>query len=146
MKNALFPALIVVAIAGTAFAMSRAPDASSEEEAAVKLASASMTPAIAPWIQAAARDLGHTRVRAYDNSVFIDVGDDRISFFNDKGNLTMHVDLESRYRHAKADRDPALKALELKGKTIFEHALSMQARASVDAQVAQAARTAPVGG
>jgi hypothetical protein len=145
MTKFLFPALIVVACAGTAYAMMRGTPAD-EGEAAVKLpVTASMAPEITPWLQAAATDLGHKAVKAYDGSVYINVGDDKISFFKDKNAMQMHVEFESKYRHSMADREPALKALEAKGQAIFEHALSMQARDASKQQMAARVTSTPEG-
>ncbi len=144
MRRYAFPILIVFACAGTVFAMTR-PTAS-DKEASVKLpVSAAKAPEITPWLTAAAQDLGHKTVRAYDGSVYINVGDDKISFFKEKNQMEMHVEFASKYRHAMADREPALKALEMKGQAIFEHALSMQARDAARQQVASRVTTSPEG-
>ena len=144
MNRYIFPALIVLATAGTVVAMTR--DAPSEDEASVKLpVAASQANEITPWILAAATDLGHKAVRAYDGSVFIKVGDDSIAYYKEKNTMQMRVAFDSKYRHARAERDPALKALESKGETIYEHALSLQARAAAKEQIASRGSSSPEG-
>lgn len=146
MKNVL-PALAIALAAGvTVYAMTKEP-AQSEDAHQVKLPVAAVSaPEITPWLQAAATELGHTKVRAYDGSVFIDVGDDRISFFKEGNSLNMHVAFESKYRHAKADRDPALKELQAKGETIYQQAMQMQARAASKERFASATASTATGG
>ena len=144
MKNTLPVLVLALAAAGTVYAMSQQPVA--EEDAQTRLPIPAVSaPEITPWILAAARELGHTKARAYDGSVFIDVGDDSISYFKQGPAFQMHVAFESKYRHSKAERDPALKALQLKGATIFEHALSLQARAASKERFASTAAAVPAG-
>lgn len=146
MRNVFFPALIAVAIAGTIFAMARAPSEKADQELAVKLpVPADEAQRIAPYLNAAARELGHDRVRAYDGSVFIDLGEESISFFKDQGALTMHVGVETKYRHARKDRATVVKALQDKGQAIYLHALSLQARAEAREQVASTGARPPAG-
>jgi hypothetical protein len=146
MRNLLFPGLIAVALAGTVYAMSRAPDHKADEEAALKLpVTAGQVSHITPYLHAAAKDLGHSRVRGYEGSVFVDLGGDTISFFREKGELTMHVGLETKYRHAKKERTAAVKELQEKGQSIYEHALSLKARAEAREQVASTGERPPAG-
>lgn len=146
MRNFIFPSLIALGIAGTLYAMSRAPSEKADAEGVVKLpVAAAEADKIAPWLNTAARELGHSRVRAYDGSVFIDVGDDSISFFKDDGTLTMHVGVESKYRHARKDRAAVVKGLEEKGQAIYEHALQLRARAESREQVASTGARPPAG-
>ena len=141
----IFPALIALATAVTVVAVTREAPSGQEGSVALPVAAAEAS-AMTPWLLAAAKDLGHQHVRAYDGSIFIPVGDDTISFFKEKNAMQMHVELESQYRHTRAQRDPALKELEVKGQAIFEHALSLQARAQAKEQVAARAASAPAGG
>lgn len=144
MKNNLPVLLVVLAAAGTVYAMAQAPVAEGDAQRRLPVAVVS-APEITPWILAAARELGHTDVRAYDGSVFIDVGDDSISYFKQGQTFQMHVAFESKYRHSKAEREPALKALQQKGETIFQHALSLQARGASKERFASAAAVPPAG-
>lgn len=135
---------LVVAVAGTVFAMTR--EAPPEDDAQVRLPVAAVSaPEITPWLQAAAEALGHKRVRAYDGSVFVEVGDDQISFFKEGNALQMHVGFESKYRHAKHERDDKLKELQSKGHAIFEHAVSLQARSASKERMASAPAAVPAG-
>lgn len=144
MRNAILPALVVLATAGTIYAMSVAPSGKSEEETSVKLTSRSAAE-LTPYLQVAARELGYARPRGYDSGVFIDAGEDKISFFREKDGLTLHVALESRYRHARSERAAALQALESKGREIYETALQLQARAEARAHVASRPSARPTG-
>jgi hypothetical protein len=139
MRTLLFSAAVLAAVT----ACTARP---SEEEANVKLpVTALSVPEVTPWIEKAARELGHTRVRAYQNGVFIDVAGDTISFFREKNGMTMHVGLESKYEHAKSDRAAALKDLQVKGDAIFQQALSLQARSHAESQMAQRPAPSPAG-
>ena len=91
MKTLLPAIAIAIAAAGTVYAMSK--DAPSADEATqVRLPVAAVSaPEITPWILAAARELGHSQVRAYDGSVFISVGDDNISFFKEGFRIDHHA-------------------------------------------------------
>ena len=143
MKNILPVLAIALAAAGTLYAMSKEP---AEADAATRLPVAAVSaPEITPWILAAARDLGHTQVRAYDGSVFIDVGDDSISYFKEGAAFQMHVAFESKYRHSKSEREPALKALQQKGESIYQHAMQLQARSAAEGRFASTAAAVPAG-
>lgn len=144
MKNILPAIAIALAAAGTLYAMNKEPAAEGAAQSRLPIAALS-APEITPWLLAAARELGHTQVRAYDGSVFIDVGDDSISYFKEGQAFQMHVAFESKYRHAKAERDPALKALQAQGETIFQHALSLQARGAAKERLASTAAVVPAG-
>ena len=145
MTKFIFPALIVLGCVGTVFAMTHGGSADAGEKAVKLPVTASAAPEITPWLQAAATDLGHKAVKAYDGSVYIKVGDDKISFFREKNQkeMQMHVEFESKYRHSMAEREPALRALEAKGAAIFEHAVSMQQRNASKEQVAARLTTSP---
>ena len=85
--------------------------------------------AVAERIEKAAREDGLTRIRAYDHAVFIPLEQANLSFVNDKGNLTMHVAVESEYRFKKAERHAALEALKARGNALFARALMLQGAA-----------------
>lgn len=137
MRNIIFPALVALATAGTLYAMSAAPSGQAEGESSVKLAVRDPA-ALTPYLHAAAKELGYAQPRGYDNGVFINAGDDKISFINEKGALTLHVALESRYHHSKSERPVALQGLKDKGRVIFETALQIQSRSNVRDQMATA--------
>ena len=139
-------AVIALALAagGTVYAMAQEPADENHGERTLPVAAASAHE-ITPWILAAARELGHTKVRAYDGSVFIDVGDDSISYFKDGEAFKMHVAFESKFRHSKSERAPALKNLEQKGDSIFRQALLLQARFTQQGRLASAGAALPAG-
>ena len=144
MSKFVFPALIVLAITGTVVAVTRA--APSDEEATVKLpVAATQATEITPYLEVAAKDLGHHTLRAYDGSVYINVGDDKISFFRDKSAMQMHVEFDSKFRHDPSQREADLRALQMKGQTIFEHAMSLQAQQQSKAMVASRGSSVPAG-
>ena len=135
MNRLVFPALIVVGIACVGYAVTR-PSAS-DEEVTVKLpVAAAQVSQLTPYLAAAAKDLGASEAKAYDGSAFVKMGEDSISFTKDKTSLQMRVAFDSKYRHARADRDQALKKLEATGESIYEHAVSLQAIAASKDQVA----------
>ena len=141
------PALcIALAAAATVYAMTMEPaeaDAASQSKLPVAAVSA---PEITPWLRVAAEEMGHAKVRAYDGSVFVELGDDRISFFKEGNSMQMHVAFESKYRHASGDRDAALKELHAKGESIYQKAVDMQARHSANERFASAAARSATGG
>ena len=144
MSRFIFPALIVLACVGTAVAMTR--DAPSDQEATVKLPiAATQATAITPYLQEAAQDLGHHTLRSFDGAVYINVGDDKISFFREKNAMQMHVEFDSKFRHDPAQREADLRALQMKGQTIFEHAMSLQAQQQSKAMVASRGTLVPAG-
>lgn len=141
------PALaIALAAAATVYAMTKEP-AQADKETQSKLPVAAVSaPEITPWLRVAAEELGHAKVRAYDGSVFVELGDDRISFFKEGNSMQMHVAFESKYRHAKNDRAEALKALHAKGEGIYQKAVDMQARHSANERFASAQARSATGG
>lgn len=146
MKTALPFLALAAALGGTVYMMTKEP-AQAEEAAQSKLPVAAVSaPEITPWLHVAAKELGHAKVRAYDGSVFVEVGDDRISFFKEGNSMQMHVAFESKYRHAKSDRDDALKALHAKGESIYQKAVDLQARASANERFASAQARSATGG
>jgi hypothetical protein len=101
-----------------------------ERELAVSMPlSGEAADALIPFIEKAAREDGLTRIRAYDHAVFIPLEQANLSFVNDKGNLTMHVDVESEYRFKKAERHAALEGLKARGNALFARALMLQGAA-----------------
>src|SRR5688572_14185733 len=84
---------------------------------------------IVPFIEKAAREAGHKRVRAYEKDVFIPLEQATLSFVRKGGALTMHVAVESQYRFAKNDRQAALVDLKNVGNGIFTRALHLQGAA-----------------
>jgi hypothetical protein len=101
-----------------------------ERELAVAMPlSGAAADAVIPFIEKAAREEGLTRIRAYDHAVFIPMEQASVSFINDKGNLTMHVAVESEYRFKKAERHAALEALKTRGNALFARALMLQGAA-----------------
>lgn len=146
MRNAIFPALIVAAVVGTVYAMTSAPGAQAEEQAAVKLPVSELdVVALTPYLHKAAKELGYARIRGYDNSVFVPDGDNSINFFRENGALTMHVEVETRFRHAKSERAAVIKELQDKGERIFQQAVSLQAREEARDAVASTGSRRPAG-
>jgi hypothetical protein len=144
MSRFVFPALIAIACAGTVYAVTR--EAPSDQEATVKLpVAANDAKEISPYLEHAAQDLGHHTLRAYDGSVYINVGDDKISFFREKNDMQMHVEFDSKFRHDPAQRDADLRALQMKGQAIFEHAVSLKQQDASQNQFASRAKPTPAG-
>lgn len=84
---------------------------------------------IIPFIEKAARAKGLTRIRAYKKDIFIPLDQAQLSFVNDKGQLTMHVAVESEYRFAKGERQAVLDGLKAKGNALFTEALMLRGAA-----------------
>ena len=81
---------------------------------------------IIPFIEAAARAEGLSRIRAYKKDIFIPLDQAQLSFVNDHGQLTMHVAVESEYRFAKGERQAVLDGLKAKGNALFTEALMLR--------------------
>jgi hypothetical protein len=137
MQKAIFPALIVAGVLFTAYKVTEteAPD----EETAVKLAvNGREAEAVTPYLQAAARQMGHSRVRAYDEGVFIDSDNASIYFTEAKDGMEMHVAFESKYRIPARAREAALKDLKAHGEQIFAKAQELKSLDAMGGAMARA--------
>jgi hypothetical protein len=127
---ALVSASVAVGSGGVFTGVGNFTGVSSERELAVSMPlSGEAADAVLPFIEKAAREGGLTRIRAYDHAVFIPLEQASLSFVNDKGNLTLHVAVESEYRFKKAERHAALEALKAQGNSLFARALMLQGAA-----------------
>jgi hypothetical protein len=141
MRNLIFPLLLVatVGVAASQYFAEEPP----EKEMTVPLVA---TADIAPYLEQAARDLGHKKVRAYDGGVFINSGEETIAFYKTKQGMEMHVAFETEYRRKKTEREQALLGLRNKGESIYELAKSMQARSAAEGAFAAREAKSPHGG
>lgn len=143
MQKFVFPALVLALTVGAIYAATRDP--APDEEAAVKLAvSAREADAVTPWLQVAARELGHKRVRSYEQGVFIDTDDASITFTESKDGMDLHVAFESKYRIPAGKRAAAVAELKAHGEQIFARAQELKARDAMGGAMAQTER-APAG-
>jgi hypothetical protein len=127
---ALVSASVAVGSSGIFTGVGNFTGVGSERELAVSMPlSGAAADAVIPYLEKAARADGHSRVRAYDHSIFITLDDATLSFINDKGNLTMHVAVESEYRYKKSERHAALESLKARGNALFAKALMLQGAA-----------------
>lgn len=124
---ALFAALSSAAAVGSAGTFTLFEN---EKELAVELpVSAADAASVVPFIEMAARQAGHTRVRAYERDVFIPLEEATLSFVRNGNALTLHVAVESELRFAKGERKAALIDLKNQGNALFAKALQLQGAA-----------------
>jgi hypothetical protein len=145
MQKLVFPALVVSMTLGAFYLATRTevPD----EETAVKLnVSAREADEVTPWLAAAAKELGHGRVRAYDKGVFIDSDNASIAFTEAKDGMQMQVAFETKYRIPAKAREEALADLKTHGEKIFARAQELKSREAMGGAMARAEAPAGNGG
>lgn len=137
MQKLVFPTLIVAMTLGAFYLALRSPPA--DEETAVKLSvSAREAEDVTPWLAAAAKELGHGRVRAYEQGVFIDADNASIAFTEAKDGMQMQVAFETKYRIPHQARQAALADLKQHGEKIFARAQELKSREAIGGAMARA--------
>jgi hypothetical protein len=145
MQKIIFPALIVAGIVFTGVKMTEAEPA--DKETVVKLAvNGREAEAVTPYLQTAARQMGHNKVRAYDEGVFIDADNANIFFTESKDGMQMHVAFESKYRIPAAAREAALADLKAHGEQIFAKAQELKSLDAMGGAMARAETASAHGG
>ena len=136
MQKLIFPAIVIALTLAAIYAATR--EAAPDESTAVKLAvSAREADEVTPWLQVAARELGHGRVRAYDSGVFIDAENASIAFTEAKDGMHMQVAFETKYRIPSKAREAAVADLKAHGEKIFARAQELKAREAMGGAMAQ---------